>query len=432
LPARKNPYWQPCGTARGGLSLGYRKPASGPGSWIARLICGGSRDEFRLGQADDAGAAPGALSFQAAVMAAMEWSERQAVANTSTGARDAGPLTVRAAVSAYVADRKARSARHGRDAETRLAKHLLASQKLADQPLAHLAEKELAGWVRGLTGLSQASVARLLNDTRAALNQAWEHHHRALPPGFRDTLTRGLRGRPAAPNKREGVQASHHRVALTAGDVRRLVEAAMREDDEGDFGRLVAVLAATGARFSQAARLRVADVMDGPKPRLMIPTSAKGRPGSGKAMHVAVPVAPDVVALLRPAFAGRSGTEPLLTKWRWRQDAGDKTTGRLPRWVKDGRVPWTVAADMARPWKRTVERVGLPPGTTPYRLRDASIIRGLNSALPVRLVAQLHDTSAAMIERHYASQIADALSDVAHAAVISIAPTAPGTLRAVP
>jgi hypothetical protein len=36
----------------------------------------------------------------------------------------------------------------------------------------------------------------------------------------------------------------------------------------------------------------------------------------------------------------------------------------------------------------------------------------------VRLVAQIHDTSAAMIEKQYASHIADALSEVARRAAV--------------
>jgi hypothetical protein len=37
-------------------------------------------------------------------------------------------------------------------------------------------------------------------------------------------------------------------------------------------------------------------------------------------------------------------------------------------------------------------------------------------------VAQIHDTSAAMVEKHYASHISNALSEVARRAVVPIAP----------
>jgi hypothetical protein len=233
--------------------LGYRKPATGPGSWIARLIRGGARDEHRLGQADDAGAAPEALPYAAAVSAAIEWAGRKIATHAPADAEVQAPITLRAAVLAYVEDRKARNQRHGRDAETRLGKHLLPAGKLPGKPLAALTERDLSGWVRGLSGLAPATVDRLLNDAKAALNHAWGQHHRALPAGWRDTVARGLKRAGASAGKGT---ASHHRLSLTDADVRRVVEAAFTVDPDGDFGRLVALLAATGGRLSQVARLR--------------------------------------------------------------------------------------------------------------------------------------------------------------------------------
>ena len=76
LAPRRNPYWQTCGTSRKGLCLGYRKPAKGAGAWVARLILEKQRDEHRLGAADDLGAVPGALSYDAAFAAAAAWRDR--------------------------------------------------------------------------------------------------------------------------------------------------------------------------------------------------------------------------------------------------------------------------------------------------------------------------------------------------------------------
>ena len=63
-------------------------------------------------------------------------------------------------------------------------------------------------------------------------------------------------------------------------------------------------------------------------------------------------------------------------------------------------------------------------GTIPYSLRHSSIVRGLRAGLPVRLVAALHDTSSAMIERHYAAFIVDAMDELAARAVVPLT-TAP-------
>jgi hypothetical protein len=73
-----------------------------------------------------------------------------------------------------------------------------------------------------------------------------------------------------------------------------------------------------------------------------------------------------------------------------------------------------------------IERAGLPADTVPYSLRHSSIVRGLRAALPVRLVAQLHDTSDKMIERHYASSIVNALDDLTAAAVVPLVDTGRG------
>jgi hypothetical protein len=43
---------------------------------------------------------------------------------------------------------------------------------------------------------------------------------------------------------------------------------------------------------------------------------------------------------------------------------------------------------------------------------------GLTHDLPIRLVAALHDTSVAMIERYYSRWITDSLEDLASTAVI--------------
>jgi len=429
LPGRRNPYWTACGPNRGGLSVGYRKPLSGPGAWIARLSNAGVRSESRLGQADDAGGQPGALSYAGAVAAAMAWAGRQAAVREHRAAHpSAAELTVQSAIDAYVTERKVRHVRHGRDAGARIARHLPPDTPLAKRSLAALTERDLSTWVRALAGLAPASVARLINDTKAALNHAGEMHHRVLPLGWGDIVTRGLRRPPQA---RGAATASHQREVLTDADVRALIAAAQEEDEEGDFGRLVAVLAATGARFSQAARMTVADVVAGPTPRLMMPASAKGRPGMDKPRHQPIQIGADIVVALASATRGRAGSEILLMRWHHRQEPGEKATARTSTWMREKRVPWNVAADMARPWARTVARAGLSAAITPYRLRDASIIRGLRAGLPVHLVAKLHDTSAAMVAKHYAADVTDALSDVARLAVVPLMATEPSRLRSV-
>jgi integrase len=212
---------------------------------------------------------------------------------------------------------------------------------------------------------------------------------------------------------------------LSDADVRRVLDTAYQHDP--DFGALVMILAATGCRFDQAARIRVADFQP-EAGRVMVPVSRKGR-GAKQIPYAAVPLPDDVVKRLRPLVAGRAGHEPLLMRWHHKQVAGDAKAGTLPRWERDGRRAWLVAADMTRAWKATIAAAGLPAGTVPYALRHSSIVRGLRAGLPARLVAAAHDTSTAMIEKHYSAFIMDAAGDLLRRAMLPLAPAEVVQLR---
>jgi hypothetical protein len=67
----------------------------------------------------------------------------------------------------------------------------------------------------------------------------------------------------------------------------------------------------------------------------------------------------------------------------------------------------------------------------PYSLRHSSIVRGLRTNLPIKLVAALHDTSSTMIEKHYAAFIVDALDKLAATALILLASAAVAELKKV-
>jgi hypothetical protein len=103
---------------------------------------------------------------------------------------------------------------------------------------------------------------------------------------------------------------------------------------------------------------------------------------------------------------------------------GDKAVGRVSEWVRAERRPWAVASEMTRPWRAALTTAELPGDLVPYSLRHSSIVRGLRAGLPVRLVAAVHDTSVAMIEKHYAAFIVDATEDLLRAAAASLAPPA--------
>ena len=185
-----------------------------------------------------------------------------------------------------------------------------------------------------------------------------------------------------------------------------------KEGWEGDLFRLVVMLAATGARFSQVVRMAVGDVQRA-RSRVMVPPSRKGRgrrTGGACAYWVGC-----ARRARRQQLAG--GETPLLERWRSKQITPTQ-------WERIGRGPWQAASELARPWHLIRDRAGLPE-VIPYALRHSSIVRGIRANLPIRLVAALHDTSVAMIERHYGRWIADGLDELAARAVV---PLVRGTL----
>lgn len=418
LPARKNPYWRGIAGGRSGVSLGYRKRTDGAGAWIAKVVAAGQRAEARIGPADDEPVVPGAIGYRTAVAKAIEWSVREQAALEATSAAPTGARrpTVQTAVEDYIAQRVARGAA-GRDARSRLRLYVLSDDVFTKTPLHRLQATTIEEWRERLpsTGkrgkpMLKSSVNRLLNDLRAALNAAGLKHRRTLPASYVQEVRVGAKVLEA--------NAQARRQLLTDAQVRSIVSAAFEVDESGDFGRLVTLLAATGARLSQAAACQVA-YLQPENERVMMPGSQKGRRRREKPL-VAVPIAAEAMRLLAPAAAGRRPDEPLLQRWYHRQ-VGQFT------WGRDSRRGWGPASGTVKWWAATLERAGLPADTVMYALRHSSIVRGLRAMLPVRLVAALHDTSTEMLERHYAAFIVDMTEDLARRAAISFT-TAPMTL----
>lgn len=441
LAAKRNPYWAPgVAGARGGVTVGYRRTAKGPGAWIAKMVLNGARIEERLGLADDDGAGAEAFSFSQAVTRALAWArERLSAIEAQREDGRPGDPTVATAIEDYINGRLARSKRRGGDAASRLRMHVLTDEKFAATPLRRLTASAILNWRKGLgrvaapvkqqgpsprsekrrgrppaAELAPASINRLLNDLRAALNAAAEIHRRELPGHVSVEIKVGTRAIPDATEVRRQI--------LTDADVRSIVDAAFAVDPSGDFGRLVLLLAATGARFSQIAKATVADVQV-QAGRIMVPPAQKGRTTRAKP-KIAVPVGEDVLERLKPALVGRKGHEPLLERSRHQQVAPAE-------WRPVSRGAWISAPEMTRPWKAAIAKAGVSTDTDPYALRHSSIVRALRANVPVRIVAALHDTSTVMIERHYSAYVLDATEELARRALVPLAPVAPKNIRAV-
>lgn len=407
--------------------LGYRK-GKRAGVWLVRWRNGAGYRQAPLGSADDAIKA-GTLSFEAALKAARELVEK---ARADAAAEAAGPVvTVRTAIESYIASRDARDSRRaGRtkrsDAASRLARYVtgkpasgkrkaVAAAPIADVALYVLTEKDLARWRDGLPeSLKATTKRRLINDVRAGLNLAYSADRERLPAALHGIVKHALR---TIAHEDEAEPVARDNQILSDAEIARVLKAAREidaeENWEGDLFRFVLVLAATGARFSQVARLRVRD-FQAKEGRLLIPVSRKGR-GGEKAHFITVPIGADVVAALAPIAARRPKDAPLLERWRHVQKPGGV------EWRKDRRGAWQSASEIVRPWQAIREHAGLPEAVA-YSLRHSSIVRGIRANLPLRLIAATHDTSTEMIERHYAKWITHGLEEMARAAIVPLVP----------
>jgi hypothetical protein len=214
LRARKNPYWQGVSGGRGGVSLGFRKTAKGPGVWVAKIVIDGQRIEERIGASDEATQSEGALSFPKAVAEALTWGKQQAAAVAIAGevAALAKIPTVRLAVESYVDMRKARAGRSGSEGSLKL--HVGNNAEFADTKLAKLEAQNIEDWRSRLpNGLVASSKNRLLNDLRAALNAAAAKHRRQLPAHILAEIKIGT--------KAESLTSSPRRQLLTDEQVQR-------------------------------------------------------------------------------------------------------------------------------------------------------------------------------------------------------------------
>jgi integrase len=372
LPVRKKPFYV---TLSPGIALGYRRNIGG-GSWSMRCTGQGADWIKRIGLADDLEPADGkhVLSYWQAIDVA------RALARRQPGADDANrPITVAEALDRYQRDLESR----GADPQNanRVRRHL--TPTLATKPVALLTTNDLRHWRDGLVskGVALATINRTRAGVRAALELAASLDDRITN---RNAFRAGLKGLPGGKNAR--------RVVLPDADVLRIVEAAYQEDRA--FGLLVEVLAQTGARVSQAARLRCADLQaDRANPRLLMPTSYKGR-GQKEKQHVPVPIPATFAALLAEIKRDRPADAPLLLK-------SDGT-----RWLETNKSEhWGLFRNVAT-------RAGFDPDTiTTYALRHSSICRALLKGVPVSVTARLHDTSSREIEAHYSAHILDVTDD---------------------
>jgi integrase len=371
LPKRGKPYWVRIDR---GLSLGYRRLETS-GRWVIRRATGdganwtkgfATADDYEESNNDDV------LSFF----------EAQSIARTIArdGETSGGLITVSVAIDRYAKDLATRNARAYNARAARI--HL--PPALLSKPVGLLTVRDLRSWRDGLLkGRTAGSVNRYVSVLRAALELA-----ASVDPRVTNTAAFkvGLKKLPDAARARN--------VVLSDAKVRRVVELAYEEN--AALGWLIETMATTGARRSQVARLTVGDLQDGREPRLMMPSSLKGK-GTKRVSRVPVPIPASLAAQLRQA-------------------AGDRPADALLLLKPDGSA-WGLS-NLRSPFRAIVEKAGLDPTiVTSYSLRHSSITRQLLRGVPIRVVAHAHDTSVPMIEKSYSATIGDH-SDALHRAAL--------------
>jgi integrase len=417
-PVSKKPIWHKVAP---GIFLEYRKSPEAR-KWLVRYGTPYRMQVFA--DADDANVvASGAvtMSFKHASVQAVKLAEAANV----PGAKAAMPVTVRRVVEEYIAVRNTRDAKiKGRDvrsdADTRLSRNVLSDVELSDTLLRDVTADVLREWADGVT-LKPSNRKRLFGDLKAALRAGWEHHRKALPNDWRDEVSIGLKVEDDGENSRE-IQV------LSEGQLSAVMRAAKELDIEGGWGgdlhRMLSALAVTGMRWSQVTRMVGADAKvqqrigrDGAAVTdcvLMVPASRKGGRGAAKVgKKIKRIVAANDFDVIRPD-ASIPANATLLTRVQ------NVEVAPLV-WRQGERVAWSSASAIARPWKDIVKRAGLPVSIIPYAFRHTSIVRQLRAGLPVAIVASLHDTSPAMIAKHYAAFIVDASDDMIAAVTVGIA-----------
>jgi integrase len=383
LAVRKAPYYK---TVSPNIQLGYRRN-EGAGTWSVRVTGKGGWLK-RIGLADDKESADGrdVLTYWQAIDAARKLARRR----PGDAVDDSRPLLVADAIDQYESELLAKGADPYNATQARL--H---SAALLSRPVALLDARELIRWRGALVakGLAPSSINRVRNCLRAALTLAAKRDRRIR------NAHEWQKGFDALADAQEA-----NNVVLDDDTVRAFVAAAYAHS--WALGSLIDVLATTGTRPSQAARLTIADLKaDDPlAPRLRMPKSGKGGTKDRlrrKAERFSVPITVELAALLKEASAGRALDAPLLM-----QDSGE---------------PWgdNPSNQYRRDVRVIVAAVGLEPDeVTAYSLRHSSIVRALLRNVPIRVVASLHDTSVQMIEKHYSAYIPEHSDEVARKALL--------------
>jgi integrase len=386
LPARGKPHYR---VMEEGLHIGYRRLKSGAGSWVVRHYVGDQKYAVEtIGPADDLSDADGVkiLNFSQAQAKARELM----VGRANKAAGKTGPITVKAAIDAYVEflEAKRKSAQFSRYAADAFILPVLGETEVED-----LTKEQIENWHHDLakTGARirvkkgdeqrfkeitdpeehqrkrRSTANRILTVLKAALNRVWRE---------RKVLTDAA-WRAVEPFK--GVDAARVRY-LELADAARLLNAS-----EQDFRNLARGALETGARYGELIRLKVTDFSHNSG------TVSIRKSKSSKSRHIYL--TEDGIAFFRSLTAGRSGTAFMFLK------------GNGEPWKKDHQKD---------PMRQACERATIDPPMGFHGLRHTWASHAVMNGVPLMVVAKnMGHSDTRMVEKHYGhlapSYVADAI-----------------------
>jgi integrase len=408
LRAAHKPYYR---LIEPGLHLGYRKNASGPGSWIVRRYTGNGAyvtENIRTADgallvADDFSEADGhtVLTFGQA--------QECAKAHRPPERQSKGPYTVADALRDYIEylEGDGRSPHAVRDARSRAAVHILPA--LGTTKIAGLTTDRLRRWRDGMAksaprlraGNGKAPRYRVVIDgdetkrqRRSSTNRTWTVLRAALNHAFRDgKVAIDTAWRKVQPFR--NVDASRARyLAVTEG--KRLINAA-----DPEFRPLVQAALATGCRYGELIRLRVHD-FNPDSSTLAIRQSKSGQP-----RHVVL--TDEGAALFTRLTAGRRGGEWLLYR-------------------ADGK-PWQ-ASHQIRRMAEACARAKIEPAISFHGLRHTYASLATMNGVPLLVTAKnLGHSDTRMVERHYGHLAPSFVADAIRAGAPQFGLSKPGNVR---
>ena len=380
-----------------GLHIGYRRlkgrkgrPAVA-GTWVARHYVGGrSYVVEKIGVADDFSDADGTiiLSFaQAQDKARTRMVRRAQSANGTTY-----PLTVRASVKAYLEFLEA----HGKsavDARHRANAHIC--PKLGYLEVASLTPTVLRKWLANLAKAMPRARTKpgkpqqhrtfdgsedAIRRRKSSANRTWTILRASLNHAFRDDLVASDAAWRKVKSFKD-VDAARV-IYLTVEQARRFVNAA-----DSEFRPLAQAALQTGCRYSELARLEVADFNPDSG------TLAIRRSKSGKARHVVL--TDEGAIFFQQLTAGRAGSEIMLRK-------------------ANGEV-WR-ASHQLRPTAQACMHAKIDPPISFHALRHTWASHAVMNGVPLLVVAKnLGHADTRMVEKHYGHLAPSYVSDAIRA-----------------